>query len=325
MLCAGTGQVTVTVGRGLYARVSGVHRCGSIWACPLCAPVVRQGRASDIDRGGSSVLASGGCGLFVTYTGPHRKGDPLGPLFDLTARFGELVLTGALARKWKDDLGWLGLIRALEITYGRPPFDNGWHPHGHALMLFDRLLSPDEIAGFRSFLFSRWDHALQKKGFTSLHPVKGLDVRPIYDTAGLSEYATAVEDGSGVGLELARSDLKHRGVTPMELLSRWAEGGDLEARALWKEYESVTFGRRAIQWSPGLRSRLLPDDVELSDVELAHAEGDEDVCVTFTFGADEWNVWCRSGEVAGVLRQAEEVAALFLFLAQHGSLLREMV
>jgi hypothetical protein len=228
-------------------------------------------------------------------------------------------MRGAKAKAWRDSLGYIGTIRALEVTYG----ENGWHPHVHSLMLFDRKLTPAEVAGFRSYLFGRWQTVLHSKRFGDLHPVHGLDVRPIYDTEGLSEYVTAVEDGWGVGLELARSDLKHRGVTPMQLLSDWALGGDLKARQLWRVYERVTFGRRCIQWTPGLRKRLLPDDEELSDEELARAEGADEVCITVVFGADEWNLWCRSGEVAQVLRQVEELAALFLFLAAFSSQSKE--
>lgn len=315
-LASGGSRVTVTVGPMLVAHVSGIHRCGSIWSCPLCAPVVRQGRASEIDQAASVVLASGGCGLFVTYTGAHRKGDRLGPLFDMTAGFGNHVLRGAKAKAWRDSLGLLGMIRALEVTYGRPPFDNGWHPHGHALLLFDRQLSPAEIAAFRTFLFQRWDHALVSRGFAALHPVKGLDVRPVFDTAGLSQYVTAVEDGWGVGLEMARSDLKHRGVTPMELLGRWALGGDLEARALYKEYDATTFGRRCIQWSPGLRRKLLPEVVEVSDEDLAAAEGAGEVLITVVLDAQQWNVWVLAGEVGKVLQEIEEVSSLMMFMAQ---------
>ena len=318
MMATGTGWVTVSVGRSLIAHVSGVHRCGSIWVCPLCSPVVRQGRARDIDQGASVVLAGGGSGLFLTATGPHRKGDALGPLFDLCCSFVTLTMTGAKARELRRRLGYIGSIRAIEVTYGRPPFDNGWHPHVHVLMLFDRVLTPAEVADFRSFVFGRWDHVLRSRGFRGLHPVKGLDVRPVHDAGGLSEYLTAVEDGWGVGLEMARSDLKHRGLTPMELLASWALGGDLEARALWKEYEAVTFGRRCIQWTPGLRRRLLPEVEELSDDELAAAEGHDEQLVVFTFAGQDWNVWCRAGEVAVVLRQAEEAAALLLFLASFG-------
>lgn len=313
--------MTVTVGLQLIAHVQGIHRCGSVWNCPLCSPVVRQARAAEIDLAASRVLSSGGCGLFVTATGPHRKGDPLSGLFDLTCKFGKLTMNGVKARELRTRLELMGSIRTIDITYT----ENGWHPHVHQLMLFRRQLSPAEVAELRGFLFHRWQGALTGHGFGKLHPVHGLDVRPVFDSAGLSQYVAKVEDGWGIGLELARSDLKHRSVSPMQLLADWALGGDLVARALWQEYEEVTFGRRCIQWTPGLRKELLPEVEEQSDEELAAKEGEDEVLVTVLFDAHEWNWWVKRGEVAQVLRQVEEAAALCLFLARFGSRTKEVV
>lgn len=266
----------------------------------------------EIDQGVGRLLGRDGSGLFITPTGPHRRGDSLGPLFDLMARFGHLTLNGAKAREWKQSLGYVGMIRALDVTWGT---DAGWHPHGHCVLLFDRRLTPSEVAGFRTFLFGRWQRALSNGFFGELHPVHGLDCRPVYDSEGLSEYVSKLEGGWGVGLELARSDLKSSGTTPMELLAHWALGGDMEARELWREYERVTFGRRAIQWSPGLRKLLLPDVAEVTDEELAQAEGVDDVLVTVEIDGEEWNVHCRRGELAQVLAEIEQMAALFMLLA----------
>lgn len=309
---AGGSVVKVSVGLNLIAHVSGVHRCASVWSCPVCAPVVRQGRAAEIDQGVGDWLRRGGSGLFITATGPHRRGDSLGPLFDLTAKFGRLTLTGARAKDWKRSLGYVGMIRALDVTWGTA---NGWHPHVHSVLLFDRFLTPAEIAGFRTFLFGRWQRVLSAGFFGDLHPVHGLDVRPVFDSEGLSEYVSKVEGGWGVGLELARSDVKASGVTPMQLLSQWALAGDVQARELWREYENVTFGRRAIQWSPRLRKLLLPDVAELTDDDLAHAEGADDLVVTVEVDGEEWNVHCRRGELGRVLQEIEGLAALFMLLA----------
>jgi hypothetical protein len=308
-------RVTVSVGPQLVAHVSGVHRCGSVWACPICAPVVRHGRAVEIDQGAARLFNAGGSALFVSATGPHRKGDPLLPLFDLACKFGDVTMRGAKAKGLRDRLGLIGSVRAVDVTYGRPPFDNGWHPHVHSMMCFDRVLTPAEVAELRTFLFGRWDLALSKRGFPPLHPVKGLDVRPVYDSEGLSEYLTKIEDGWSVGSEVARADTKHKGTSPFALLGDWAIGGDLEAKALWLEYERATFRRKAIQWSPGLRRYLLGDLVEQTDEELAASEGTDEVLVTVEFDHQEWNWWVRAGDVGLVLRQVEQMAALFMLLS----------
>ena len=98
----------------------------------------------------------------------------------------------------------------------------------------------------------------------------------------------------------------------------------VDARALWKEYEAATYGRRCIQWTPGLRAALVPDVEEVDDEELAAREGEDEALVTVTFGHVEWNGWVKRGEVAVVLRQVEEAAALLMFLARFGSSTREV-
>jgi hypothetical protein len=278
---------------------------------------MREARAKDIELATAQVIEAGGSALFLTATGPHRKGDALGPLFDLAARFGHLCLMGRKWKEFQERFGYLGIIRAIEVTYGRPPFDNGWHPHVHALFFFDRLLTDAEVVELRTWLFSRWQGVLTTKGFGALHPVSGLDVRRVTEPAGLSEYLAAVEGGWSVGLELARGDLKYKGKTPLDLLALFADTGDLVARALWLEYERVTFGRRAIQWSPGLRAKVLPDVVELTDEEAASAEGEDEVLVSIPFFGDDWNGWVRANRVKEVLREVEETAALLLWMSGH--------
>jgi hypothetical protein len=253
--------------------------------------------------------------LFVTPSAPHQKGDALAPMVDLMAGFVKSTMTGRKANQFKADLGWLGSIRAVEITYGRPPHDNGWHGHGHCLFFFDRVLSPAEVAAFRTWLFTRWQGVVTAHGLGTLHPVNGLDIRPVYSMGELSEYVACVEGGWSVGLELARADLKYKGQTPFDLLAEWAFNGDVESRDLWLEYEAATFNRRIIQWSPGLRARLLPDVAEVTDEEAASAEGEDEVCLTWAFPGGQWNQWVRLGEVAGVLREVECISGLFLWMA----------
>jgi hypothetical protein len=101
----------------------------------------------------------------------------------------------------------------------------------------------------------------------------------------------------------------------MELLAHWALGGDLEARQLWREYENTTFGRRAIQWTPGLRKTLLPEEAEETDVDLASREGEDEVLVTVEIEGQEWDLMCRRGEVGRVLAEIEQMASLFMVLA----------
>jgi hypothetical protein len=273
---------------------------------------VRRQRAADVEEANREHFRRGGSALFVTFTGSHFVGESLRPLLNEMCSALGSTLRGRGWERLRDGLGYVGSIRAVEVEYGH----NGWHPHTHVELLFGRALEPSEVAEFRSWLFGRWAARMAAKGFRELHPVHGLDVRPVYDVAGVGDYITKVGDGWGVGLELTQADRKSgRGVSPLRLLRDFAETGELRALELWREYERATAGRRFMRWSDGLRRELLGSVPELTDEEAATAEGLDLVLVTVEIDAESWSLWVRSGEVGGLLQRIEEVAALFLFLS----------
>lgn len=294
--------VRVTVGREGIAFVSGVQHCGSPHVCPVCAPVVRERRAGEITEGMTKLLAAGGSALFVTATGPHHSGDPLEPLLDVMARCVHSWTTGRPWQGFRDRLGYVGSIRAIETTYG----ENGWHPHCHALLCFSTVLRQQDWLDIWMHCSAAHQRALTKARFGRMNS-HGVDVRPVAGAGALGDYLTKVEGGWSVGHELARGDQKGRGgATPFELLRRCVDG-EAQDVARWREYEAATFGKRFLVWGPGLRQRLLSGP-ELSDVEAAAGEGEGDVVVAFQIEADEWWAYCRAGQVGYVLAALEAMA-----------------
>ena len=318
MLPGGGEVVRVSVGALLVAHVSGVHRCGSPWSCPMCSPVVAEAKAADITEGVRAHLAVGGGVEFVTLTGAHRLGDRLAPLFGLCCRALGRLLTGRPWERLAEAFGYVGSIRVVEVTCRGP---NGWHPHTHALMLFDQPLAAQQRRALRSHLFGRWQATLTRAGFGALHPVHGVDVELVGSVEDLGKYLTKSGSFANIGHEMARGDLKRWQGSPWSLLMDWALCGDLEARSLWSEYEAATFGRKFVQWSKGLRGRL-GLDVEKTDEELAVLEGEDLALVEVMIGGDVWRQWVRAGEVGVLLRQIEEIAALFIILAGYSGTVR---
>lgn len=306
------GIVAVRVGRRLIAHVSGVAHCGSPWSCPVCSPVVAAGRAEEINRGVSGHLDAGGGVLFVTFTGAHHRGDRLAPLLGVMCQALRQTLKGRPWVRLRDSLGYVGSIRVVEVTFGL----NGWHPHTHALLFFDRPVTDVEALELRSHLFGRWEAFLQRRGFGELHPVHGVDVRPVGSVEELGEYMAKGGELENVGLEMARADLKDRSASPWTFLESFAEGGDVDALDRWLEYERATFGKKRLVWSNGLRDRLLGGP-ERSDEELATLEGEDVSLVEVRILGEDWRLWCRSGEVGELLRRIEETAALFICMALY--------
>jgi hypothetical protein len=329
-LSARLAEVVVDVGPLLLAHVTGIMRCGSVWACPVCAPVVRGRRAREIDQGTGFWLGldrsetrrnapevsvnpseSGhGSVLFLTLTVRHHLADGLANRLGVVTRALGQVLSGAPWDRRKEALGYVGAIRAAEITYGR----NGWHPHLHALLFFDRELSVRELADLKAWLYGRWGSVCEARGFGSITKANGVDLRPVRASGNeLGDYLTKVDGGWGAGLELARADLKggrrSGSRSPFSILREFLETGDAELLALWKEYEAATFGKRAIVWSRGLRARL-GLAAEVSDEEAAAAEGEDvELWLRALVGSKAWEAHRRAGTGGQLLARIEEAAA----------------
>jgi hypothetical protein len=220
-------------------HVSGVKRCGSVWACPDCAPKVRSDRARDI---AAAVEAAQFLGLevwFVTATVPHKMGESLGDVVDRVQGMWSDVWTGRRGVELRDRIGQVGSIRVLEVTYGR----SGWHPHVHAL-LFCRPgeMHVPAVAG-------AWRDRFRAHGFRYRRGIS-LDVRPLSEVGGIGAYLGKVEQSWGAGLELARADLKGSGsgITQAQLLEL-ATTGEAKWVARWCEFERTMKGKRFCVWS----------------------------------------------------------------------------
>lgn len=295
--------VRVDISTELVAHVSGVHHCGSPWACAICAPVVRERRAREVDLGVSGHLAGGGGALLVTGTTRHASPDRLEPRLALMSGALWAALKGRTWDGFRRSLGFLGAIRVVEVTHG----GHGWHPHFHSVFVLEGRPSVEALADFDEWFFRRWGQICERRGFGTVER-QGVDVRRVGVSDGLGGYLAKVEGGWGVGQELTRGDVKKGGTNPFEILLRAAEG-DAVAERLWREYERATFDKRFLRWSPGLRARLLPEVEEVTDVEAAAAEGVGVVLVSVWFRGELWNVYVRDGSTGLLLADLERAAA----------------
>jgi hypothetical protein len=270
------GSVVVKVSAGLGAGVSGVQRCGSVWSCPVCAAVIRQERAQELEEAIAAWLAKGHGIEFVTLTVPHRDTHALDATFNLVAQGWRVGVLGG--RRFYEDRRRFGIAawcRTVEVTHGA----NGWHPHIHALLFTMRPLDGRRRAILGEQLFERWSDWVARSG-------GGVCSRAAFKIVGGSigagAYLAKLQDGSGRSLsqELTRADLKyagHGGVSPFELIEA-AFAGDDRALSLWHEWEHATAGRRCHTWSLGGR-RLLGLGMERSDQELVDEDQGGDVAL----------------------------------------------
>jgi hypothetical protein len=249
--------------------------------------------------------------IFPTLTLPHAFGDPLAPRLDLISRALGLCHKGQGWMVRRDALGYVGAVRAPEITDG----PNGWHAHLHALLFVQGAVSDSVVDSYRDWLYGRWGHVVASAGFGEINAY-GLDVKVTgRDTGRIGEYMQAVEGGWGMGAELTQAAAKYSR-TPVDSLRLLAQTGDLSGRARWLEAEAATKGKSSIRYSKGLRALVLPEVEELSDVEAASAEGLGRWLVKAWIEREEWVLLLKSGESGEALRELVEAAFVLVLMCE---------
>lgn len=280
-------QVHLSKGQAGYG---GIVSCGSVWACAVCSARIRQRRAEVVEDRATRWLADGHGLLFVTLTRSHTMADDLPDLFDSITSAWRSMQQQRSFRAACAAAGYVGPLRATEITHGY----NGWHPHLHLLLWFEKPLDDETAAAFEEVVAQLW---MAEVPASREHGIKSVRVgRRQRDAAALSAYLVKMQDGYeetkpakgwSAAQEMTRGDLKrgrskHR--TPFELAEN-AAAGDKKAAALWRVYEAATKGRRCIQWGQKLSARLKVEQV--TDEQLVdQVEG----VVVIELARYEWNL-----------------------------------
>lgn len=301
------GQIAVhksTEHKGAF--YSGLMTCGSVWACPVCTAKVQERRRAEIGKAVAWAYDSGKQAAMVTLTFPHYKQNELDDLVkkqaDALARFRR----GAPWDRFKDRLGYAGLIRALELTYGA----NGWHPHTHELWFVGADSSVEQE---KDFIVERWlkcciAAGLVEAGNASQIAAFKLHAVDIKDRCDASDYLAKNDEAShwGVDRELAKASSKAgkaAGLHPFGLLAQ-ARDGDKVAGAKFVEYAKVMRGKRQLLWSRGLKDLVGLDD--LTDEELA-AQQDDKADLLGLITPLQWS-WVRKAGLRSQILDAAELS-----------------
>lgn len=268
-----------TIGKNVYIKnsISGAHygnieRCSSISACPCCAPVIRAGRAREIEKAAKSHLESHGSGslLFLTLTVRHDASMKFSKTLDTVAEGWRRLIKNKWWRKPKTGIkarfGIEGYIRALETTWG---VENGWHPHAHILLFLEKPLPPQYLVNLGNMIHIKWAKWCKKELGLVPSRERGIDVQVVEnDLKVLSKYLSKVDAESkrwGLGGEMARGDVK-RGkkerFQPFQFLDDDMPLPRSKRFQLWNDYAEVMHGRRVITWSRGLKKRYEVEELD---------------------------------------------------------------
>lgn len=264
-------QIRLSVKDGrTTAGYGGLETCGRVWLCPVCSAKVRVRRGDQIAEGVARHMDCDGAAFFLTVTLSHEAGDALLASFNALTQALRYLKSGKRYQQDKELFGIIGDIKAIEVTHGQ----NGWHPHAHILILTSRKLSADEFAAWVARLDARWAQALIKAGWPEGKPGVRLTMVPVEKGKGIAAYVAKVQE-KGLGNEMARADMKDAregNRTPFAILADFGNTGLADDLELWWEYEKATAGRSAIRWSPGLWAKLMPDQDQETDEEIAAEE-----------------------------------------------------
>lgn len=279
----------------------GVSTCSSVWLCPVCAAKIRTRRSVDVRTAATQHVANGGRLLMLTLTVRHRKGDLLAALMDAETEAWRSIQQDS---RWRTDVRPLlvGMIRSWEITHGLAPDAAGetvgsWHPHFHVL-LFVRpgacdWIERDGWSKVLGWVAGAWASRIEAR--LGVAPNQhGFDVKEL--DADAAEYVSKIAD------ETTRADLKGNASRSVHgIIDALADGEAWAVRAWW-EYSTATKGRRAIQWSRGLRDHFGMGK-ELTDDEVMEKAEAGGTCVETVEKRLWWQlIHAEHGEVPPIVR-----------------------
>jgi hypothetical protein len=291
------------------AHFGGLMVCGSVWTCPPCAAKVSERRKNEVVAATDLHKSQGGGLYLVTLTCSHQRGDELAAWLKKFAAAKVKMREWRAYKKLKAEVGYVGDIRALEVTYGDA---NGWHPHEHGLWLTEKPLTARKLEAMRSQLFTLWRRACVAVGLPAPNRKRGVDVRFMESSA---EYIAKFgrEPRWGAGSEMAKQHIKSgkaKSMTPFDILRAYhlgsEDGSHKRYGALFVQFANAFFGKRQIIWSDGLKQLFGIE--QKTDEEIAVEEA-EDARELVRITATQWRC---------VLHQKSDVRQILLERAESG-------
>ena len=296
---SGPGLRVTADRRGAVAGLSGLATCGSVWACPVCSARIATVRADDLAGVMRHAFRAGCEAAMITLTMRHHPGQTLRQCWGALSAAWHAVTSG---KQWvADQSGYVvrGWVRVVEVTRGR----NGWHVHVHALLIFDKPVTPDRLRGLADQMWKRWNAALLRKGFDSIRDVAS-DVRKASLTPGSNGlhryFVKLAHEITGGHAKLAKGG----GRTPFQILTDALDTGEKADLDFWWEWEAASRGRRQIGWSKGLRDwAQLGEEQSDEDIAAADLEGED----MLFLDPESWrHLRCSPGDVCGLLEVTED-------------------
>jgi hypothetical protein len=277
----------------------GLQTCASVWVCAPCAAKISERRKLELERAIAQHTARGGEVLLLTLTNPHYLCDKLIDVLEGQKKALSYFNGDRASRELFKSIGYIGSVRALEVTHGRlRQINNGWHPHYHILLFVQSGLN---LPALENALWFRWVMACSK----AMPDCRLPDQKHGTKLSNGTE-AAAYASKWGLESEMTKGHIKksNNGETPFDMLRAYAFNKDKQAADLFFEFAEVFKGKRQLFWSHGLKAQF--DLEEVSDDELTEQQ-DDDAAILGTIELDDWLLILKA-----------DVRGEILELARHG-------
>jgi hypothetical protein len=276
---------------------SGLQTCGSVWTCPVCAAKIAERRRVELLHAIDTHKAAGGALSLLTLTTPHQRGDNLAALLEQQGKALQGFLRDRKVKEVFAEMGYLGQVRALEVTHGRrSDRNNGWHPHFHILQFHQVAGREADRKDWTARLYLRWVVYCEKAGLGTPSFRHGIKLD---DGTKARQYVTkwGLEDEMTKG---HTKKAKAGGETPFDLLRAFLDDKeDGQAAALFREFAECFRGKRQLSWSNGLKARFKMEEKTDEQISQEHLEN------AFLLGEitiDQWRDVCKvNGRVTVLL------------------------
>lgn len=297
-----------------HAGFAGFKRCGSVWACPVCAAVVAAKRQQELEAMAKAAQKQGFYISMLTLTLQHSKGNSIQEVWKGISTGWASVISGRQWQDAKEQLGIAGYVKAVEVTFG----DNGPHVHLHVIFFTQknpltstlrfqrrqgRAKTPYPVIEKKpeDFLADRWEKGLAKTGFKMIRKFYNPKTKKIekpglkWDVAPpgkgcveMARYAAKIQ-AVAISKEATMGQMKeghgdHR--APFQILASAMQGNEKDLR-LWRAWEKCSRGHRQMSWSKGLRE-MFSLEPEKTDEEIVNEDMGGEIVAIIRFDPTEF-------------------------------------
>lgn len=297
------------------ARFDNLNACGDVHVCPVCNVRIAAKRESEVGLLLKAHFSAKGRAIHIVQTFRHDRFDHLPDLLSRLSAARQSMHRSGDYRKFCKDWGYIGYIRALEITHGDK---NGWHPHVHQLFLTDDSYYLSYFPRFKAQYFKMWKKYALAAGLTSYEDACTFELASddVESVKSLASYFTDdgleckidINDDEQIELNNMLSDInkkvarkssaakemtmqagklaKSDSMTPMQLLKEYAIHGDTYAGALFIEYAEAFKNKNQLIFSKGLKKKYNLRD--LTNQEIAENPLDNNEKMLGFITREEW-------------------------------------